>query len=45
MRKELFVRFDLKNKKDLPENFSIAVGSDPQPWRLIDGDPNDQENR
>ena len=41
----LFIRFGFNYKKDLPENFSIAVGSDPQPWRLIDGDPNDQENR
>lgn len=29
----------------LPSNYSIAISSDPQPWRLVTGDPNDQRNR
>lgn len=43
--KQLYVRVSLSDLNDLPSSYSMVITSDPQPWRLDSGDPNQQRNR
>lgn len=43
--RQLYLTVSLSDAKYLPSNYNIAVGSDPQPWRLETGDPNAQRER
>lgn len=43
--RELIIEFALTNISLWPKKFSIGIGSDPQPWRLINGDPNDENEQ
>lgn len=42
--KQLYMTVSLTNPKP-SSGYTIAISSDPQPWRLVTGDPNDQRDR